>query len=127
MKVVLGIACTLTSCDDFRHIINDPAYQACKQALELKQQALQWYEHSFSDVAQRNDELERMLRDGVVEKWWVLFEEHGDEDDWMGRLMDSLPEGIRDEVWEVGRRKGKESEGGGEGEVEQGRGVGAMG
>ena len=78
MKVVFSIACTLTSCDDFRHIINDPAHQACKHALELHHQTLQEYEYSYNFVAQRNDELESLLRKGVIKNWWALLEEHED-------------------------------------------------
>jgi len=53
----------------------------------------------------------------VIKNWWALFEEHEDEPDWMMKLMDCLSEHMKEEVWEVGKRKRKEVEGEREEEV----------
>ena len=105
-RFIFGTACTLARCDDFRSYKSDPALETCKHNLDI--------------LAQRVLELETRLKESMEESRWARFTDHEDDPEWIKGVMECLSEHVKGQIWEEGKRKGKEveEEGGQEGEEE---------
>ncbi|KAI4620762.1 uncharacterized protein J4E87_007090 [Alternaria ethzedia] len=103
-RFILGTACTLARCDDFKSYKTDPALEMCKHSLDI--------------LAQRILELETRLKESMDEGRWARFTDHEDDPEYVKGLMACLSERVEEKNRGVGKREREEVEEGGEGEEE---------